>query len=41
MDDWFDYVGIVEVMGKNVGDDLCEGKLMLLFIYLIECGMFE
>ncbi len=31
-DDWLDYVGDAELMGKNVGDDLAEGKLTLPLI---------
>ena len=27
IDDWLDYAGDSELMGKNVGDDLAEGKL--------------
>ncbi|MEJ2089193.1 MAG: polyprenyl synthetase family protein [Gammaproteobacteria bacterium] len=29
VDDWLDYAGQSEAMGKNVGDDLAEGKLTL------------
>ena len=29
IDDWLDYAGDPAVMGKNVGDDLAEGKLTL------------
>lgn len=32
VDDWLDYVGDAELMGKNVGDDLAEGKLTLPLI---------
>lgn len=33
-DDLLDYLGDVNVMGKNVGDDLLEGKVTLPMIYL-------
>ncbi|MEZ5558232.1 MAG: polyprenyl synthetase family protein [Pseudomonadales bacterium] len=29
VDDWLDYAGDADTMGKNVGDDLAEGKLTL------------
>jgi octaprenyl-diphosphate synthase len=32
IDDWLDYAGDSELMGKNVGDDLAEGKLTLPLI---------
>jgi octaprenyl-diphosphate synthase len=32
MDDWLDYAGDAATMGKNVGDDLAEGKLTLPLI---------
>ena len=38
MDDWLDYAGSTEEMGKNAGDDLREGKPTLPLIYLIERG---
>jgi octaprenyl-diphosphate synthase len=38
MDDWLDYTGTAESMGKNAGDDLREGKPTLPLIYLIENG---
>lgn len=38
MDDWLDYVGTAESMGKNAGDDLREGKPTLPLIWLIEHG---
>jgi octaprenyl-diphosphate synthase len=38
MDDWLDYTGTPESMGKNAGDDLREGKPTLPLIYLIEHG---
>ena len=36
LDDWLDYRGNSESMGKNVGDDLAEGKLTLPLIYALE-----
>ena len=41
MDDWLDYAGTAEAMGKNAGDDLREGKPTLPLIYLIERGTPE
>jgi len=38
MDDWLDYTGTPESMGKNAGDDLREGKPTLPLIWLIEHG---
>ncbi|PXW24438.1 polyprenyl synthetase family protein [Paraburkholderia caballeronis] len=38
MDDWLDYTGTAESMGKNAGDDLREGKPTLPLIWLIEHG---
>jgi octaprenyl-diphosphate synthase len=38
MDDWLDYTGTAESMGKNAGDDLREGKPTLPLIYLMEHG---
>ncbi|SDV49568.1 octaprenyl-diphosphate synthase [Chitinasiproducens palmae] len=38
MDDWLDYTGSSETMGKNAGDDLREGKPTLPLIYLINNG---
>jgi octaprenyl-diphosphate synthase len=35
VDDWLDYMGDSETMGKNVGDDLAEGKLTLPLIYAL------
>ena len=32
IDDWLDYAGDSKLMGKNVGDDLAEGKLTLPLI---------
>ena len=33
VDDWLDYAGDAAVMGKNVGDDLAEGKVTLPLIF--------
>ncbi|KAF1030185.1 MAG: Octaprenyl diphosphate synthase [Burkholderia plantarii] len=41
MDDWLDYAGTAESMGKNAGDDLREGKPTLPLIYLLEHGTPE
>ncbi|KQR85328.1 octaprenyl diphosphate synthase [Burkholderia sp. Leaf177] len=41
MDDWLDYTGTAESMGKNAGDDLREGKPTLPLIYLMEHGTAE
>ncbi|MGI4857763.1 MAG: polyprenyl synthetase family protein [Janthinobacterium lividum] len=38
MDDWLDYAGSSEEMGKNAGDDLREGKPTLPLIHLMEHG---
>lgn len=38
VDDMLDYVGDVETMGKNVGDDLAEGKPTLPLIYTMKNG---
>ncbi|CCD29390.1 Octaprenyl-diphosphate synthase (Octaprenyl pyrophosphate synthetase) (OPP synthetase) [Candidatus Glomeribacter gigasporarum BEG34] len=38
MDDWLDYAGDVQSMGKNAGDDLHEGKMTLPLIYLLKHG---
>ena len=38
VDDWLDYAGDAEVMGKNVGDDLAEGKVTLPLIQTMSCG---
>lgn len=35
MDDVLDYWGDVDIMGKNVGDDFVEGKIILLLIYVM------
>ncbi len=37
VDDWLDYAGDSATMGKNVGDDLAEGKLTLPLIYALTC----
>ncbi len=36
MDDYLDYMGESNTMGKNIGDDLQEGKMTLPLIYLHE-----
>ena len=36
VDDWLDYAGDTESMGKNVGDDLSEGKLTLPLIQALK-----
>jgi octaprenyl-diphosphate synthase len=41
MDDWLDYTGTAESMGKNAGDDLREGKPTLPLIHLMEHGSAE
>ncbi|MEX3606469.1 MAG: polyprenyl synthetase family protein [Burkholderia sp.] len=41
MDDWLDYAGTAESMGKNAGDDLREGKPTLPLIRLLEHGTPE
>jgi len=38
VDDWLDYAGDAQVMGKNVGDDLAEGKATLPLIYTMANG---
>lgn len=39
VDDWLDYAGDAQSMGKNVGDDLAEGKLTLPLIQALKmCG---
>lgn len=38
VDDLLDYVGDPTVTGKNIGDDLAEGKLTLPLIYAIQHG---
>lgn len=41
IDDVLDYVGDAEELGKNVGDDLAEGKPTLPLIYIIREGSDE
>ena len=41
IDDWLDYAGSTELMGKNVGDDLAEGKLTLPLIQALKTGSQE
>lgn len=36
IDDWLDYAGAAEVMGKNIGDDLREGKPTLPMLLAME-----
>lgn len=38
VDDMLDYIGDAETMGKNVGDDLAEGKPTLPLIYAMKHG---
>ena len=38
VDDWLDYEGDAAVMGKNVGDDLSEGKATLPLIHAMKHG---
>ncbi len=41
VDDWLDYEGDSAVMGKNVGDDLAEGKATLPLIHTMRHGTGE
>ena len=41
IDDLLDYTGDAEAMGKNVGDDLAEGKATLPLIYTMREGTAE
>lgn len=41
VDDMLDYIGDAETMGKNVGDDLAEGKPTLPLIYTMQNGTEE
>ncbi len=41
VDDWLDYAGDSQLMGKNVGDDLAEGKVTLPLIATIKEGSQE
>src|SRR5690554_7897813 len=41
VDDVLDYLGDAEAMGKNVGDDLAEGKTTLPLIYAMANGSDE
>lgn len=38
VDDWLDYAGDSDVMGKNAGDDLAEGKVTLPLIHAMAHG---
>jgi octaprenyl-diphosphate synthase len=41
IDDWLDYAGAAEAMGKNIGDDLREGKPTLPMLLAMERGSAE
>jgi len=41
VDDWLDYAGDQQKMGKNIGDDLAEGKMTLPLIYAVKQGSAE
>ena len=41
VDDWLDYEGDSDVMGKNIGDDLAEGKATLPLIRTMKYGSPE
>jgi octaprenyl-diphosphate synthase len=41
IDDWLDYAGASEAMGKNIGDDLREGKPTLPMLLAMERGTPE
>ena len=41
VDDWLDYEGDSAVMGKNIGDDLAEGKATLPLIRTMKYGRAE
>ena len=41
VDDWLDYAGSSDTMGKNAGDDLAEGKLTLPLIYALSHATTE
>jgi len=41
VDDWLDYAGDQQKMGKNIGDDLAEGKMTLPLIYAVKQGSPE
>ncbi len=38
IDDWLDYAGNADTMGKDIGDDLRQGKITMPLIYLLEYG---
>lgn len=38
IDDILDYIGNSDVLGKNLGDDLLEGKVTLPLIYILQYG---
>jgi len=40
-DDALDYTGTSEDMGKNIGDDLAEGKVTLPLLHILSCGSEE
>ncbi len=41
MDDWLDYAGDADALGKNIGDDLAEGKPTLPLIHAMAHGTQE
>lgn len=41
VDDILDYIGNSQIMGKNIGDDLLEGKVTLPLIYLLQNDQYQ